>query len=440
MALTSRRDSPIIHATLVGLLSRSLALISPLVVIPTVVKYLGDERYGLWMSVTSITGMGLFADLGLGNGLLTRLSRCYGMNDANTARRYTSNAYIVLSGFSLILTAMLATLAPYVPWSDLFNIRSPELKEDALSIAAACLAPYILNIPLSLVDRVQFGHQHGWQANAWQALTGVLTLVSVQAAVSLKAPGWLVVGAATFPLTATYAISSSVYYSLHPERGPALHAFDRPIAIDLLSIGSRFVILSAVQALALNIDNILIARTLTLEAVTEYAIPAKASSVLNLIVTVVCLPFWPAAGEALARGDHAWVRKATFRIAVASGSSIALGGLGFVVFGNTLLDHWIARPLHAPRWLLVGLVGWTLLSAVTAPYFMVLNAAGVLKLQLIGWCAFLAVSVTLKLILAQHVGLAGIPIGACIAYMITLVPLVALGHRNTIRRLDTSSA
>ena len=44
-----------------------------LITIPLTVNYLGSERFGLWMAISSIIVLMSFADLGLGNGLLNAI-------------------------------------------------------------------------------------------------------------------------------------------------------------------------------------------------------------------------------------------------------------------------------------------------------------------------------------------------------------------------------
>src|SRR3954467_2989232 len=42
--------------------------------VPVAVSYLGKERYGLWMTISSIIAMFGFTDFGLGHGLMSTLS------------------------------------------------------------------------------------------------------------------------------------------------------------------------------------------------------------------------------------------------------------------------------------------------------------------------------------------------------------------------------
>src|SRR5512144_3326213 len=63
-----------------------------LVAVPMALGYLGSERYGLWMTVTSLTAMLAFADFGMGNGLLNAIASADGHDDEAAAAGATSSA------------------------------------------------------------------------------------------------------------------------------------------------------------------------------------------------------------------------------------------------------------------------------------------------------------------------------------------------------------
>jgi O-antigen/teichoic acid export membrane protein len=68
-----------------------------MIIFPSALLYLGDAKFGFWMTILSLTSMSLFVDLGIGNGLMTKLSECHGKDDSKTAQTYISTAYVALS-------------------------------------------------------------------------------------------------------------------------------------------------------------------------------------------------------------------------------------------------------------------------------------------------------------------------------------------------------
>jgi O-antigen/teichoic acid export membrane protein len=57
--------------------ARAIGLLTSLISVPLTYRYLGPERYGIWMVLFSfIAAMG-FADLGIGNGLMNVVLEAY---------------------------------------------------------------------------------------------------------------------------------------------------------------------------------------------------------------------------------------------------------------------------------------------------------------------------------------------------------------------------
>ncbi len=71
---------------------------TPLVSIPVTLKYLGPEIYSLCATVSSLFGMLIFADPGLGNGLIARLGQAYTTGNLPKCRRLISTVTFLLVG------------------------------------------------------------------------------------------------------------------------------------------------------------------------------------------------------------------------------------------------------------------------------------------------------------------------------------------------------
>jgi O-antigen/teichoic acid export membrane protein len=61
--------------------SRAVSIAAVLISIPITLKYLGVDRFSVWMTITSLTALLAFADFGLGNGLMNVVARCYADED-----------------------------------------------------------------------------------------------------------------------------------------------------------------------------------------------------------------------------------------------------------------------------------------------------------------------------------------------------------------------
>jgi hypothetical protein len=76
----------------VATLARVVQMGTSLITVPLTLKYLGNERFGLWMAISSVLAMAAFADFGVGNGVLNTVSKAFG-------RRYRGNSQGSLQRF-----------------------------------------------------------------------------------------------------------------------------------------------------------------------------------------------------------------------------------------------------------------------------------------------------------------------------------------------------
>ena len=312
-------------------------------------------------------------------------------------------------------------------------MTGPTAGGDARAVALVCLSAFLINIPLSLVQRVQYAYQQVAQSNLWQATGSLWSVLLTIAAVEAQLSPALVVGAAVTGPPLANALNSAWLYGRQSRLlAPVPGQVDRTVAASLLRLGGQFFVLSIATSIALNSDNLIIAHALGLEAVTDYSVPARLFSALGLLVTVVNLPLWPANGEALARGDLAWVRRVTRRMTLASAVAVLVPSTILALAGGRILEGWLKAPRPASGWLLVALGAWWLLLATTSARFMVQNAAGLVGPQLLGWTVFLVVSLPLKWIAAHHLGIAALPAVGAAAYLLTVWPAAESGFQRVV--------
>lgn len=427
------RTKSLIFGIFTGLASRVLILAAPLLTIPVTLPYLGPELFGFWMTIVSITAMAMFADLGLGNGLLTRLAPSVAARDFKAAKTLVSAAYASLGGMALVLIAFVILLVPSLDWVAFLNLDE-RLDGVALqNVAVLCLTAFAVTVPLSLVQRVQYAFGDAWKSNVWQILGAVLTVTAVYAAAYWNAGYTVVVAAAVFSNPAIMLLNNFVYYIRHPEISPAFRSVSPSAASALLRVGMGFLFLSVLTSVSLNADNLIVAQIADLSAVSDFSIATKLFSLLAMAITLVALPLWPANGEALARGDTAWVRRTTRKMVFFSVALVGLGGGVLLLLRNVIAGLWIGDGHTIPWELAFNLVMWSLLLGFSSPFFSVQNSVGLLRYQFIGWVVFVVISIPLKIYFGILFGLHGIPLAGVIAYLVALCPAAVLGYRATLR-------
>jgi hypothetical protein len=161
-------------------------------------------------------------------------------------------------------------------------------------------------------------------------------------------------------------------------------------------------------------------------------------AIVSMLLAMLLQPLWPAYGEAVARGHHAWVRRTLIRsLLFAGGVSMVVTG-ALVVAGPTLLHLWVGDAVKAPLALLLGLAAWKVAEALGTTLAAYLNGIGALGLQIALAVVSGAAMLAAKIALVRAIGVAGVPWGGAVPYLLLAVfPTLLYVHRRTSGREAT---
>ncbi len=235
-----------------AVLARAAQISTSLLTVPLTIHYLGSERFGLWMTISSVLAMANFADFGIGNGVLNMVAEAFGKEDTDRMRQAISSGFAVLTMVGLLLFAFFASTFLWVSWADIFRVASPQARSEAapaLLIFALCFA---LNIPFDLVQRAQLGLQQGFRTNLWQAGGSISGLAGVVIAIHLHAGLPLLVAAPRRGSGSCHGAQHFSLFCLQPARSAtAAAAFvSRQTISKIVSFGTLFFVLQLVGSIA----------------------------------------------------------------------------------------------------------------------------------------------------------------------------------------------
>lgn len=416
------RQRRIALSALASALAKVISVSTALVSVPLTLHYLGTERYGMWMTMSSLVAMLGFADLGIGNGLLSSVASASGRDDRSEIKAYVSSAYGVLSLIALIVVALFALSYSFVDWFRIFNVQTDIAKAEAGPALAVLVCCFALAMPVSIVQKVQMGLQRGFMASLWQCGASLMALAGVLLAIHRQAPlPWLVLAFVGAPLLAGAMNSATFFLRLAPDIAPSWRSISTAAIRSIAGIGLLFLVLQIVGALAFASDNIIIAQMLGAGAVAGYAVPVQMFNLITTVIAMALSPLWPAYGEAIARGDKDWVRKTFKRSLLLSVGVASVCSTLMVATGPWILRLWVGHAVTPPLLLLTALGVWKVIEVGGNAIAFLLNGAKIVRLQVVTATACAIVAVMLKVILVIQIGMPGVVVATISAYVICVV-------------------
>lgn len=424
---------------LTSLGAKGITLLTAVVVVPLTFRYLGSERYGLWMTITSFVLFLGFADLGIGNGLTARIAESHGRENQVEAAKYVSCAFYVLLPLSAILMLVFAGLFHHINWRSIYGIQTPLAVREAGFATAVLLVCSALNMPLGTALRVELGYQEGFIADLWNASGSLLALAGIIFVVG-RGGGLpqLVLAVAGLPLGVNVVNWIVQFWFIRPGLRPRSSFFDFGTARQLFAIGALFFVQQCFGLVYYLSDNIVIARTMGATEVAHYAIVQRIFSI-GLITQYFVAPLWPAISEAVARNDLHWAARSARR---ALAGILLLGTLcsvSLLLASRYLIRRWSGFDPGPVDSLRIGFAVWVVLVGYIATMNALLNQKGVMKLHVLIFGLAALVSLGLKLIFAKHGSVAGVIWATNIGFgMIYVVPAAVLSLRSlSVRMLET---
>ena len=411
-----------------SLCAKVISMLSIFITIPATLSYLGNELFGIWMTISSLVAMLTFADMGIGNGIINKLSKSINTNDKDETKKIITNAFVVLLTIAIVINIIFIFSSLMLDWNSVLNLST---NVDHISVRNALFSfifCFSLNVIFSAVQKIQLAYQLGFLASVWQIIGSIASLVSLFIFIHYKLEmAWLVFAVVGIP--AIFQLLNYIYFSLIIcKENFILMKFIKLREMKyLLGAGGLFFTLQISMALTYTSDNLILNSYLGAQAVTEYSVHVRLYSVVPILMGMVLIPLWPAYSSARIKQDKNWI-KATWKksIIMALAVSLILGGL-ITSFLPSIFHYWLndkVLPLYSLAYLLFI---WKIFEAIGLTISCFLNGMNLIKSQAVIGVVTAVIAVVMKLTLVKVIGINGVLIGTLIPFaVITLLPTLLI--------------
>jgi O-antigen/teichoic acid export membrane protein len=415
-------------------IAKALNILISFLSVPLTVHYLGAERYGVWLTISSLITWMSMTDFGLaGNALLNVLAEASGKEDRVSAQHYTSSAFWALSGVSVLFGIASVVFFRYIPWRAVFRVSAATSTHELQTACALTLLFFVLAFPLSIQFSIYSAYQDGFLANIWSIGANALSLAAL--VVVSQTHGGLPQLVLALSGTRCLVSIANVFFLFRRYHwiAPAPSAVRWHCVKRLFHLGSKYLVTQLASLGIYQSQPIIITQILGPAKVVIFVVAYKIISLPMDLIYMATQPLVSAFGEAKARNDWNWIRGAYKNgIRASLGFGVPLVAV-IALTAKPLIRIWagaIAVPSTAViLWLSIySLIG---IALMTAGQIMI----GLERVNL------LAVSVTLcaigvigsAIVLAPRWGLTGIAFGMAASKMVTFWPIQVYDVRRVLR-------
>ena len=406
--------------------------------VPITLKYLGQEQYGVWMTVLSILSWISFFDLGLGNGMRNKVSEALAKNEMVILREYISSTYIAIGCIVLVAYCFLLIFSSGINWQRVLNVYAMDNRQlqEIMLLSAFVL---FFNFLLSLINQVINAYQMSSLITVNQLLANGLALMLTYILI-LTIPSSLFMVAFCYGFSVIMAnfLISWKFYNRHSEAKPAFRFFCWHKVRSITGLSIKFFIIQLAALVFFAKDNIIIAQILGPSHVTTYSITFKLFSIITFAHGIILGPLWSAFTDAYVKEDFLWIKHTVKKM------NLLMLLIGISVFclclaSPVILHYWLGSSYEELEGLLIWLMGlFVIISAWNNTYAIFLNGIGKLKLSFYLTPIITILNIPLSIYMTDLHGLNGMVV-ATILCMVPAAILQPIQYGVIVRKIKINN-
>jgi O-antigen/teichoic acid export membrane protein len=331
---------------------------------PYILHHLGDEAFGLWVLIFSVTGYyGLF-DLGIRSSIIRYVANYSTVAKNEELNRLVNTAFFTYSGIGAVVILITITVSFYV--GSIFRISGSSIYV-ARWLFLMVGSAVALGFPLGVFGGILEGLQRFYVLNlnnmSSTLLRALLIVIALQHGQGLLMVAFITV---SLPLL-TGVVNAIVALRILPLRFGLKHLSRESLKRIASYSGTTFILIVAVR-LRFKTDAIVIGTFVSSAAITYFTIGSRLVDYAGEVVGGLAQLFVPMSSQSDATGDLAGLRK----IFVAGNRACALiifpMAAILIILGKSVIEAWMGARYIAASYpvLLVLVIPSTLMLAQAA--------------------------------------------------------------------------
>jgi len=388
-----------------------------LLLVPMTLNYLEPEKFGIWMTLSSIIEMMILFELGMGNGLRNKLANSLANNQIELSREYISTTYALSAIILVPLLTLLLLMNQFVNWSVILN-ASTVLASEINELVSWMLLFYGIKLFTGLILSIVKANHLPVLGGLIELITDLLSLMVIYFLIEFTDNSLLYLGVSKFLIISMVPLVGSMFfYKIYfKNQAPSFKYVKFNKSKDILKLSWKFFIIQISSIIIFATDNVIISRLFGPESVTPYAIVFQYFNLITVFFAIVSTPLWSAYTEAYAKGDIKWIT-ATLKKMLKLWLVTILCVMGMILIAEDVIHFWLGRELKLGNYLIVLMGLYVILQAWNRIFNWLLSGINCLKCTFYTMIIGAVVNIPVSILLASklNMGSSGVILGTIIS-------------------------
>jgi len=363
---------------------QTISIVISLIYIPLMLDYLTQEKYGVWLTLTSILGWFSFFDVGLGNGLRNKLAEAFSNSNLSLGRKYVSTTYaILICIFSLILFIFHFSNF-YLNWNSILNIKTVANSELYL-LTSIVFSFFLMRFVFALISVVYIANQKSSISHFVIAIGNLLSFLMVLALTYSSIKGNLILlgsFVSGIPVLVFVVVSIVSYTGKYKDVRPSIREVDFKLSKGLMQLGLKFFFLQICAIFVFSTSSFFIAQFYGPEEVVTYTIVFKYFQLPVMVFSIILSPIWSAVTDAYVKSDFLWLKK-TIKQLNALSILFTVVVIIMSILSQWVFDLWVGDKVVFSWDLIIVMAIYTIFQIWVIPYSNFINGLGKVKLTML---------------------------------------------------------
>jgi O-antigen/teichoic acid export membrane protein len=377
----SKENKAFIYNTFFNIIFIGIKIGIGLILISILLKYLGEERFGIWQTILSISTFFSLLNFGYSNGLRNLITKLIIKNKEKEISKAIGATYVLVSKIIAISAIiLLPSLYFFLNPKTLFlgtTIASNEINISLLIF----LSFFLFNIILNLSESIAFGIQKSYLASLFQTISVFFSLILVYIIGKNNEINLIQVA---FIFGVTQSTAYIIFIIFQKIKWNINIDFKSSYSLkETNKLSFHFFIAHLLSVAFLSIDNFIISSTLGAEETAGFSIVTKIFFTLITIFSILLIHFWNSVAEAYEKTKFLWILNKV-KILIKISFLFFFVGLLISFFQENILFLWLGENnlnLISSTFYLYTV--YLLFHCINAVFVNIQNGLGFLKIQII---------------------------------------------------------